>query len=510
VPALRLQWIDPDPTDEPAVNASPIARTSLGTLRGVAEGEVQVFRGVPYAAPPIGSLRFQPPRPAAPWTGERDATRDGPIPPQPPSRLRAAMGDFDLPQSEDCLTLTITTPAADGAKRPVMVFLHGGAFWTGAGSLPWYGGGPLARHGDVVVVGVNHRLGALGFMHLPGVAEPNLGLHDQIAALDWVAAEIAAFGGDPDNVTVFGQSAGGLSVLAMLGIPKARARFRRAVVQSAPFGRMLRSRADAAAIGAAMQRELGLADAAGWADVPVERIAAAQLVVARSMAGFANTTPPFIPVADHVLLGDDVIGAAVAGSMERDLIVGFTRDEMAAFFAPVPEMATAPDAAVRGVFARHFGGAADEALAEYRQRARLPGPGGLLGEMLGDASFGGGVWAFAERMAALGRPVRAFRFDFAAPGNPFGACHCIELPFCFGTLADWSAPMLAGADPDAAAALAARMRDAWAAFARDGDPTHAGLPDWPAHGASGETMLFDVTSRVVDDPAGRRRWRFWP
>ncbi|RPH40713.1 MAG: carboxylesterase/lipase family protein, partial [Burkholderiales bacterium] len=115
------------------MNASPIARTSLGTLRGAAEGEVQVFRGVPYAAPPVGPLRFQPPRPAAPWTGERDATRDGPIPPQPPSRLRAAMGDFDLPQSEDCLTLTITTPAADGARRPVMVFLHGGAFWTGAG-----------------------------------------------------------------------------------------------------------------------------------------------------------------------------------------------------------------------------------------------------------------------------------------------------------------------------------------------------------------------------------------
>ncbi|MEI7447146.1 MAG: carboxylesterase family protein [Burkholderiales bacterium] len=492
------------------MSPAPTVRTASGALRGAVEDGVLVFRGVPYAAPPVGPLRFARPQPAPSWSGERDATRDGPIPPQPPSRLRAAMGDFELPQSEDCLTLTVTTPAADGAKRPVMVFFHGGAFWTGAGSLPWYGGGPLARHGDVVVVGVNYRLGALGFMHLPGVAEPNLGLHDQIAALDWVAAEIAAFGGDPDKVTVFGQSAGGLSVLAMLGIPKARARFRRAIVQSAPFGRMLRSRAEAAAIGEKVQRELGLADAAGWRDVPVDRINVAQVAVARSMAAFANTTPPFIPVADHELLGDDVIGAAVAGAMERDLIVGYTRDEMAAFFAPVPEMATAPDAAVRGVFARHFGGAADEAMAEYRERAHLAGPGGLLGELLGDASFGGGLWAFAERMAALGRPVRTFRFDFAAPGNAFGACHCIELPFCFDTLPHWQAPMLAGADPAQAGALAATMRDAWAAFARDGDPTHAALPDWPVHGESGETMVFDATSRVVHDPAGRRRWRFWP
>jgi para-nitrobenzyl esterase len=491
------------------VNAPPIARTSSGSLRGTAEAGVCVFRGVPYAAAPVGPLRFAMPQPPPSWSGERDATRDGPVPPQPPSRLRAAMGDFEAPQSEDCLTLTISTPAPDGAKRPVLVFFHGGAFWTGAGSLSWYSGVPMARHGDVVVVGVNYRLGALGFMHLPGVAEPNLGLHDQFAALDWVAAEIAAFGGDPDNVTVFGQSAGGLSVLAMLASPRARTRFARAIVQSAPFGRMLRSRADAAAIGEAMQREVGVTDAAGWRDVPVERINAAQVVVARSMAAFASTTPPFIPVADHVLLGDDVLGAAVAGAADKDVIVGYTRDEMAAFFAPSPDMAKASDDAVRGVFARQFGAAADEAMAEYRERARLPGAGGLLGEMLGDASFGTGVWAFAERLAALGRPARVFRFDFAAPGNAFAACHCIELPFVFDTVGDWPSPMLAGADREATARLAAQVRDAWVAFARSGDPTHAGLPDWPVHGASGETMLLDAPCRVAHDPAGRRRWRFW-
>ncbi|MEO8859634.1 MAG: carboxylesterase family protein, partial [Burkholderiaceae bacterium] len=232
----------------------PIASTSLGSLRGVVDDGVCVFRGVPYAAPPIGRLRFVPPTAHSGWTGDRDASKHAPIPPQPPSRLSAAMGDVDAPQAEDCLTLTITTPAADSKRRPVLVWLHGGAFWTGAGSLDWYSGVPMARDGDVVVVGVNYRLGALGFMHLDGVAPPNLGLMDQFAAIEWVAREIAAFGGDPDNITVMGQSAGGLSILALLGQPQLRSRVRRVIIQSAPFGRMLRSPADANAIGRSMQQ----------------------------------------------------------------------------------------------------------------------------------------------------------------------------------------------------------------------------------------------------------------
>lgn len=420
------------------------------------------------------------------------------------------MGGFELPQSEDCLTLTIATPAPDGAKRPVLVFFHGGAFWTGAGSLPWYSGASMARHGDVVVVGVNHRLGALGYMYLPGVAPPNLGMHDQIAALDWVVNEITAFGGDPDNITVFGQSAGGLAVLAMLASPRVRAGFRRAIVQSAPFGWKPRSRADAAAIGEAMQRELGLHDAGDWRDVPAERINAAQVAIARATARFAGITPPFTPVADHELLGEDVVAAAVAGAAQRDVIVGFTRDEMAAFFAPSPHVMNASDDAVRAEFARHFGAAADEALAEYRGRARLPGAGGLLGEMLGDASFAGGVWAFAERLAGLGSSARVYRFDFAAPRGAFGACHCIELPFVFDTVVRWQPPMLVGTDREQALRLAARVRDSWIAFARTGDPTHADLPEWPVYRASAETLLFDTSCRVAEDPGGRRRWRFWP
>jgi para-nitrobenzyl esterase len=192
-----------------------IAHTLQGDLQGFAANGVLNFRNIPYAAPRAGKLRFAPPQPPAAWAGLHDATTHGPIAPQPPSRLRAAMGDFDRPHSEDCLTLTIATPSTSGA-RPVIVWLHGGAYFTGAGSLDRYDGAHLARDGDVVFVAANYRLGALGFLHLPGVADGNMALLDMIAALRWAWANIAAFGGDPARVTLMGQSAGarGLRALA--------------------------------------------------------------------------------------------------------------------------------------------------------------------------------------------------------------------------------------------------------------------------------------------------------
>ena len=203
-----------------------------------------MFRGVPYAAAPVGELRFSPPQPAPPWQGVRDATQDGPIAPQGRSRLAHVMGDFERPQSEDCLTLNIWTPAADSAKRPVLVWIHGGAFASGSGSLPWYSGERFAANGDVVVVSINYRLGALGFLCLPGVSDGNLGLLDQVAALRFVRDNIAAFGGDPDNVTVVGQSAGAASIAILMTMPPARGLFRRAILQSTPFGRMSRTLED--------------------------------------------------------------------------------------------------------------------------------------------------------------------------------------------------------------------------------------------------------------------------
>jgi len=493
--------------------ASPVVELDCGTLRGTTEDGVAVFRAVPYAAPPIGALRFQRPQTAPAWQGERDATAHGPIAPQPPSRLRAAMGDFTRPQSEDCLTLTIWTPAADAKRRPVVVWFHGGAFMSGAGSLAWYSGATMARRGDVVVVGVNYRLGALGFMHLPGVSEPNLGLHDQLAALEWVSRRVAAFGGDPSNITVAGQSAGGFSALAMLAIPAARALIRRAIVQSAPFGRVLRTLDDAASNRQRLQQLLGIETPAQWRDVPVPELIAAQSKLAMALAQFANAMPPFTPVADHVLFGDEIVPAAVAGAAERDVLVGHTRDEMAAFFVIDERVKNATPDAVDGRFRDYFGAAAGEAAAEYRSRARDASPAALLGELTGDALFAAGTWEFGERLAALGKPAFVYRFDFAPPGNAFAACHCSELPFVFDNLDAWQAPMLAGGDPVTMRRLGDQMQDAWIAFARSGNPSHEGLPPWPHFdlGPDGarRTMVFDAESRVVADPAGRARWRHW-
>ena len=470
-----------------------------------------MFRAVPYAAPPIGQLRFKPPQPAAAWTGVRDATTHGAIAPQPRSRLAAAMGDFERQQAEDCLTLTIWTPAPDGMRRPVLVWFHGGAFLSGAGSLDMYSGARMAERGDVVVVGVNYRLGALGFMSLPGVSPANLGLMDQHAALAWVSREIAGFGGDPANITIFGQSAGGTSVTSMLAVPQSRALFRRVIIQSAPFGSMQRTAADAAATGAQLQTLLGITTPERWLDVPAADIIAAQVQIMRSSARFANMASPFYAVGDGVMLGQGVVAAALAGAAERDVMIGYTRDEPLAFHAQDEAFKAAGSDLIEARFRDFFGAAAPDAIAEYRQRAKAPNLHDALIAMLGDVSFGGGSLAFAERLAGIGRPAFAYRFDWAAPGNVFGACHCIELPFVFDNLEQWNAPMLAGGDAEAMAALADRVQDAWIGFARTGNPHHAGLPAWPRLDAGQrQIMLLDDAPRIAHDPGGRGTWRYWP
>ena len=199
------------------------------------DGEVCRFSAIPFAQPPIGDLRFRPPQPSE-WRGVLDATRPGPIAPQLPSRLRAAMGDFDAPQSEDCLHLTVWTPEVDKRRRPVLVWLHGGAWQSGAGSLGWYSGAKLAARGDIVVVAPNYRLGALGWIAVEGETA-NVGLLDQEAALDWVRTHIDAFGGDPEQVTVMGQSAGAMSIPCML---MREPLFHRGIMQSASIGRGFR------------------------------------------------------------------------------------------------------------------------------------------------------------------------------------------------------------------------------------------------------------------------------
>ncbi len=471
-----------------------------GSVRGVAG--VTVFRGVPYAS----AGRFGSPRPTTGWHGERDATRHGPIAPQPPSRLRTAMGDFSRPQDEDCQSLTIATPAADGGKRAVIVFLHGGAYLSGAGSLDWYDASTLARDGDVVVVGVNYRLGALGFLHLPGVAEGNMGLQDMVVALQWVRDHIAAFGGDPDNVTVMGQSAGAHAIMCLLTMWNTQGLFHRAILQSPPP--MLAPQSRAVARDHAMQLCAALKVAPEQlADVPVADLLVAQMQVARAIARFGEIAPPFLPVFDAMADPERFIQAAAteAAARQVDMIIGTTREEMHAFLAADPAMNPPDPEALAERFAALSGSA--DTIALYRRRR----PGGndmdLLADLLTDHRFLFPALALADAVTRAGARAWTYQFDWAPADSIFKACHCIELPFLFGNFAAWgAAPMLAGGKRAEMEGLSAAMRAAWVEFAETGDPHAPGLL-WPPYRAGlRQTMLFGSVVGVVGDPSGAA-WR---
>lgn len=446
----------------------PIVETQEGPVMGVAKGDVDVFRAIPYAAPPLGDLRWRPPEPAPTRDRTLDASTRGAISIQPPSRLAHVMGEFDLAQSEDCLTLTVNRPSAPGDKRPVLVWLHGGAFSSGGGDLPWYSGAALARNGDIVVVGVNYRLGAIGFLRDPAIGPGNLGLRDQVLALAWIRTNIASFGGDPDNVTICGQSAGAWSIAIHMANDRTGTLFHRAILQSGPLGASPQTPAQAERVAERYFRELGLD--AGQADLaerarakPVADILTAQRSTA---AWYAETTPregspaiAFQPVADGEFLPTaDAYGEALLKGAERmDSIIGFTHDELTAFGAPL-----APKRA--------------------------------------DRLFAVPSVEWAARGAAAGRSVYLYRFDWRAPDSEVGACHCIELPFVFGTReAFGDALMLRGGEPTEMDALASAMGGAWTAFARTGDLTGSDLSYWPTVGSgASDAIVLDAECRVAE------------
>ncbi|MCZ8410308.1 carboxylesterase family protein [Achromobacter dolens] len=407
------------------------ANLRAGRLAGVREGGACRFSAIPYAEPPLGALRFAPPQPAR-WRGPRDASRPGSMAPQLPSRLRGAMGDFVAPQAEDCLHLTVWTPAADARRRPVVVWLHGGAWQSGGGALDWYDGASLAARGDLVVVAVNYRLAALGWLHLPGETA-NVGLLDQECAIDWVLDNIQDLGGDPARVTLMGQSAGASSICAMLA---RRPRFGRAILQSAALGRGFRSSAQAAALGQTFLAAAGADTLEQARALPVERLLAAQQApeVATALQAEGSRRSLFGPVLDGQVLPVDIEPALRRAAGRADVLVSYTRDEMAAF----------------------------------------PGGDGPDCALTSEAVFGAPSRQWAADATAQGRQAWLARFD-VAPTARFQACHCIELPFVFDTLAAFAdAPMLRGLAPTQAASLARTTQRAWIAFIRGETPA------WPA------------------------------
>jgi para-nitrobenzyl esterase len=460
-----------------------IVTIASGPLRGQIEGGCVVFRGVPYAT----AGRFEPPASVPGWTTPRDANQNGPIAPQAPSRLRAAMGDFSAPRDEDCLTLTIWAPAAEAGPRPVFVWLHGGAWSSGAGSLPWYDGGRLAAEQGIVVVGVNYRLGPLGYLCAPEISLGNLGSMDQVAALEWVRDNIAGFGGDPGCVTVGGQSAGAATIGRLIIDPAARALFHRAILQSGGFGRPPLSRAEATGIGEDYVRLLGIDPASPAAAAAVRALPAGQLIeaagrLARARAHFADTTPPFMPLVEAAITAAALVEQIADGAADLDVMIGTTREEVHAFYAADLAMADPPAEAVTALFQSRGADVFE------RYRARRPDGSTMdwLADLASDENFTLPSLRLADAMAAHGARVFAYRFDWSPPGSRFKACHCIDLPFTFGTLDAWAdAPMLAGGDPAQMAALSNIMRSNWGHFIREGHPEDG----WPRFSKDAQRIL---------------------
>ncbi len=478
-----------------------VVRTPSGTVRGrVGADGVRTFAGLPYAE----AARFAAPAPPRPWPGERDATSPGPAAAQTPTMLDKLLAGEDFPIAEDgSLTANVWTPACDDARRPVLVWIHGGAFATGTGRSPWYDGAALAGRGDVVVVTANYRLGVLGFTHGVAPGSGNLGLLDQVALLAWVRDNAASFGGDAANVTLFGESAGGASVVALLALPQSDGLFHRAVAQS-PSLWQLRSAERARAATAELLSHLGLdADAAGALEVlgslPVEDVLEAQQKLFADLHASITATSP---TADgHVLPGTVDALAAAAAARQVPLLLGTTRDEMALFAAFDPSHATLDAAALDTVAHRTFGEGTPRAIEAYRSVRPGAAPPELATAIATDSAFRIPALRLAEARAATGAPTWQYWFTWATPafGGVLGACHGIEIPFVFHNLAKPGVELFLGTGADRAP-LADAVADTWLAFARSGS-----CP-WPTYETSRRDVLrIDVERELVGDPEGVTR-----
>lgn len=487
---------------------TPIVRTSGGRVRGVIERGLAVFKGVPYAAPPVDHLRWRPAEPHPGWDGILEATAYGPGSPQPIREGDPVLGGHGFPPfDDDCLTLNVWTPAVDDAARPVLVWIHGGAFLTGSNAMPNYSGETFARNGDLVVVNINYRLGPLGFLRFgtdDGAA--NVWLTDQLAALRWVYDNIAAFGGDPGSITVAGQSAGALSAAALAGHPDARPLIRRAVLQSVPLRMPMATPAEALARTEAFLDLVGVKDADELRGVPWTRLIEATVELLVTGTEWGNWAVPFLPELDDATMPEQPMDGLLEGlGADLDVLIGWTREEAAFSFALNPLYASTTKEQVLRRARNSFGDGAEEAYAAYA--AARPGarPIDVLVDLTTDEGFRTPILEFAEARAELGRPVWAYEFDFQTPAHDglLGAPHCLELPFVFDNFDAWShAPFVAGMDERIRDALAASMHRAWISFVRTGDPNHPGMPRWDRYDRpSHTTMRFDTVISQVSHPS---------
>lgn len=455
-----------------------ITSTTLGDLRGSVEDDLCVFRGVPYAAAPLGAERWRSAQPHLGWDGLREAMAYGPSAPQPwmPGGMPPIGSHGEPPFDEDCLTLNVWTPGIDDRRRPVLVWIHGGGFVSGSGNLPFYAVDTFARDGDLVAISINYRLGPLGF--LSGMGDENVWLSDQVAALRWIAANATAFGGDPAHITLAGQSGGAFSIAALAQHPEARSLFQRGILQSPPLGLDLPPAEDAMARTWSLAKHLGHTELAALRREPWDRLIQGTVRVLMEYAGFGEWGLAFLPVIDAAAMPRHPIEALK--DADADLLIGWTRDEASFAFGPNPQYAATTREHVVAWAGKHYGARAEALYDAYAAARVRASPRDVLTQIVTDGLFRcGGLEVLDAR--ASSRPVHAYQFEVTSRllGGALGATHCIDLPFTFANISRWGdAPFIRGLPSEVIERVTSALHPAWIRFVREGDPNHAGIPSW--------------------------------
>ena len=521
--------------------------TSYGRIRGLKTTGLWTFKGIPYGGLVSGANRFKAARPMQPWTGIRDAFESGPPSLQP--SMRPSFGTSEGMPAEDCLFLNVWTPAADGRKRPVMFYSHGGGFTVGSGGAPYQDASNLARAWDVVVVATNHRLGLMGYLYLGELGgeeyatSGNQGLLDICDGLKWVHDNIAAFGGDPANVMIFGESGGGAKTSCLYAMPTAAQYFNKASIESGPGIRMY-PRDMAADTTLMVLKQLGL-DKSEWKkllNIPADKLLAVQVELGKQLGngpltmsggrrgiGGGGRPGGFGPVVDGTILPNhpfDPVAPAI--SKDKPLIVGYNRDETIFFFmeSHTTDIFNLTEASLKERLQKEFGSNANEVFDTYRKSRPDASPTDLYIAISSARMIGFGSITIAERkFAQHGAPVYAYIFTYESqrivPGtqHKVGAAHAMEIAYKFDLIQP--VERTAGGDPKDTATrtmmdtgpdsvkTAENMSQMWSTFARTGKPGAKGQPDWPAYNTTQRaTMLINAECKVLDDPYGLER-RLW-
>jgi para-nitrobenzyl esterase len=485
-----------------SIEGNMVERTTSGELEGVFERNLYTFKGVPYAAAPVAELRWLPPQPCRPWRGVRPARAYGAIAPQNLMPFPIFKAEPE-PQNEDCLFLNVYSPGLDNVRRPVMVWIHGGAFCIGSGSERMFRMGTIASNGDVVLVTINYRLGVLGFLNLNEVTKGripstgNEGLQDQVAALRWVRDNIAAFGGDPNNVTIFGESAGAMSVGCLLNLPEARGLFHKAILES-PVGEMARPLDMSAEIAEVFLKTVGLnADnISALRALPVNKLLKAQQKVAVKTGQGAA---PVIPTADGTVMPRMPLESLESGQGLRiPTLIGSNLEEDKFFSMINPAYYKMDEEGLRAAASKYVEAKdATKLIDAYRNARTMRGepatPFEIYSALSTDVMFRKTAIRIAEAQCkyAPGGYNYLFAWKSPAAGGLLGACHVVEIGFVFGN----HDASFCGSGPDADK-LSKEVQDAWVSFARTGNPSCKSLGEWPKYSDGRSTMIFDKTSRV--------------